>query len=278
MVFWINKGRRIHMAGISFYNSNSISTLLSFGNNNNKNTGIFGNGNFNGFSGVDFSTLSSIRNGSYSKLLKAYYAQSVDEDSSSKKSAAITDKKDKPNDIASQKLNGAEVRDESSDVVDSISALRKEALWEKKSVTDEQGITTEDYDKEAIYKAVSKFVSDYNELIDSTGKSEDKGVLRTASSMVTYTKVNKKMLNNIGITVGSDNKLSVDKKKFKESSMTDVKSAFAGSSCYGNTILKNASSINASAKAQVARLDSVAMYSKTGRYSYMTAATYNQYL
>lgn len=264
------------MAGISFYNSDSIATLFSFGNNNNKNTGIFGNRGVNAFSGIDFSTLSSIRNGSYSKLLKAYYAQA--DDSSSKNSVASIYKEDTSKDTAAQKLNAAAVRDEASDVVDSASALRKDALWEKKSVTDDQGNTTKEYDKEAIYKAVSKFVSDYNTLVESAGKSEDNGVLRTASSMVSYTNANKELLKDMGITIGSDNKLSIDEKKFKESSMTVAKSAFSGSGSYGQTISKNASSIYASASAQAARLDSATTYSNTGKYSYMTSATFNQYL
>ena len=44
------------------------------------------------------------------------------------------------------------------------------------------------YDKDAIYKAVSSYVKDYNLLVDSAGNSESSSVLRTASSMVNYTK------------------------------------------------------------------------------------------
>lgn len=263
------------MSGISFYNSDSISALLSFGNTS-RNTGLFGS-NTNAFSGIDFSTLSSIRNGSYNKLLKAYYAK-VDTSSSSKTGSTTSTQKETSQDTAAQKLNGAAVRDEAADVVDSASALKKSALWEKKSVKDDEGNTKQEYDKDAIYKAVSQFVSDYNTLVESTGKSSDKSVLRTASSMVGYTKANKNLLQDIGITIGSDNKLSINEKKFKDSNMTIAKSAFAGSGSYGQTVSKNASSIYASAVAQIAKLDSATTYSNTGRYSYMTGATYNQYL
>lgn len=263
------------MSGISFYNTDSISTLLSFGNTS-RNAGVFGNQNTNAFTGIDFSTLSSIRNGSYSKLLKAYYAK-VDT-SSSKTGSTTSIQKEDAQDTAAQKLNGAAVRDEAADVVDAVSAFKKNALWEKKGVTDAEGNTKQEYDKDAIYKAVSQFVSDYNTLVESTGKSSDNSVLRTASSMVNYTKANKGLLQDIGITIGSDNKLSVNEKKFKDSNMTVAKSVFTGSGSYGQTISKNASAIYSSAVAQIAKLDSATTYSNTGRYSYVTGATYNQYL
>lgn len=261
------------MSSISFYNSDSISMLLSSGTAR-RNTGIFGYQNTNAFSGIDFSTLSSIRNGSYSRLLKAYYAKEDGGTTTDK-----TDfKNDSANDTAAQKLNGAAVRDEAADVVDSASELKKSTLWEKKSVTDKEGNTTQEYDTDAIYKAVSGFVSDYNTLIESTGKSADNSVLSRAASMVNYTKANRSLLKDIGITIGSDNKLSVDQKKFEDSNMLIAKSVFSGSNSYGQTVSKNASSIYASAVAQIAKLDSATTYSNTGRYSYVTGATYNKYL
>ena len=118
-------------------------------------------------------------------------------------------------------------------MVDSVSDLKKTALWEKKSVTDKEGNTTKEYDTDAIYKAVSDFVSNYNSLVEKTGKSDDNSVLRNASSMVSYTKANQSLLKSIGITIGSDNKLSVDAEKFKQSDMAVVKSTFTGSSSFG---------------------------------------------
>ncbi len=59
-----------------------------------------------------------------------------------------TNKKDTTTDTASQKLNGAAVRDKAADVVDSVSDLKKTALWEKKSVTDKEGNTTKEYEHE----------------------------------------------------------------------------------------------------------------------------------
>ena len=162
--------------------------------------------------------------------------------------------------------------------MDSVSDLKKTALWEKKSVTDKEGNTTKEYNTDAIYKAVSDFVSNYNSLVEKTGKSDDNSVLRNASSMVSYTKANQSLLKSIGITIGSDNKLSVDAEKFKQSDMAVVKSTFTGSSSFGQTVSRSASSLYSSAVSQIAKLDSATTYSSTGSYSYVTSATYNKYL
>ena len=260
------------MSSISFYNSDSINMLLSSGSMTRKGTSIFGSQGY-AFSGIDLSTLSSIRNGSYHKLLKSYY----EKENSDGTTADKTNKKDTTADTASQKLNGAAVRDKAADVVDSVSDLKKMALWEKKSVTDKEGNTTKEYDTDAIYKAVSDFVSNYNSLVEKTGKSDDNSVLRNAS-MVSYTKANRSLLKSIGITIGSDNKLSVDAEKFKQSDMAVVKSTFTGSSSFGQTVSRSASSLYSSAVSQIAKLDSATTYSSTGSYSYVTSATYNKYL
>lgn len=251
------------MSSISFYNSESINMLLSSGLTTRKSNSIFGSQGY-AFSGIDLSTLSSIRNGSYHKLLKSYYEKENSDGTTA--------------DTASQKLNGAAVRDKAADVVDSVSDLKKTALWEKKSVTDKEGNTTKEYDTDAIYKAVSDFISNYNSLVEKTGKSDDNSVLRNASSMVSYTKANQSLLKSIGITIGSDNKLSVDAEKFKQSDMAVVKSTFTGSSSFGQTVSRSASSLYSSAVSQIAKLDSATTYSSTGSYSYVTSATYNKYL
>ena len=251
------------MSSISFYNSESINMLLSSGLTTRKSNSIFGSQGY-AFSGIDLSTLSSIRNGSYHKLLKSYY-EKEDNDGTT---ADRTNKKDTTTDTASQKLNGAAVRDKAADVVDSVSDLKKTALWEKKSVTDKEGNTTKEYDTDAIYKS----------LVEKTGKSDDNSVLRNASSMVSYTKANQSLLKSIGITIGSDNKLSVDAEKFKQSDMAVVKSTFTGSSSFGQTVSRSASSLYSSAVSQIAKLDSATTYSSTGSYSYVTSATYNKYL
>lgn len=171
------------MATISAYTSSSISTLFS-GLNSSSSNNSFGIGS------LDLSTYNSIKTGAYKQLLKSYYAKNpVSSNSSSSKtdnSSATT--------ISSQKINATKTKDASKAVVNDATDLRKTSLWQKKSVTNEDGTTENKYDADAIYKAVSAFVKDYNSMIDATGDSSDTSVLRTASNMVNTTKANSKFL------------------------------------------------------------------------------------
>ena len=188
-----------------------ISTLFSsLGNRSNGSTI---------FSGLDYSTLSSIHNGSYKKLLNAYYNKTGNKDAVSSITAGKTD-------VKKTDTNAVSTRNNASNVSEDIDTLNKSDLWKQKEIKAEDGSKTKEYDKDAIYKAVSSYVKDYNLLVDSAGNSESSSVLRTASSMVNYTKANKSVLASMGISIGADNKLSIDEKTFKGSSMAAVKSAF----------------------------------------------------
>ena len=172
------------MATISAYTSSSISTLFSGFNSSSSNNSF-------GIGSLDLSTYNSIKTGAYKQLLKSYYAKNpVSSNSSSSKtdnSSATT--------ISSQKINATKTKDASKAVVNDATDLRKTSLWQKKSVTNEDGTTENKYDADAIYKAVSAFVKDYNSMIDATGDSSDTSVLWKASKMVNTTKAKSKELN-----------------------------------------------------------------------------------
>ena len=162
------------MSGLYSYN---VSVLFSsLGNNSSTNTtGI------NMLAGLDLNTLSSIRNGSYRKLLNAYY------DKTGGNSDAVSSLAGSETELSKTKVNAANVRDEASALSNAVEELNKSDLWKKKKVTAEDGSVTEEYDKDAIYKAVSSYAEEYNLLIDGTGNSENTSILRTASNMVSYT-------------------------------------------------------------------------------------------
>ena len=138
-------------------------------------------------SGYDFSSLmggtanssgnlladySSIKNGSYGKLVKAYYAKQDAE-----KAALSGDSK--------QKLTL--MRSSADSLKKSADALNDSSLWEKKKIKkkdEETGeeIEVEDYDWDAIKKAVKSFIKDYNAVVGQAGDSDNKNVLRNAGS------------------------------------------------------------------------------------------------
>lgn len=186
--------------------------------------------NTNTFSLADYA---SIRNGSYGKLLKAYYAK---KDSETDKTKVEAENKE----LAVLKQNADDLKSAMLDVMD-------EELYEKKKVKDKDGKETEEYDWDAITKAVKSYVDSYNTLIGKAADSDDKAVLRNAVWMTKTTSVNSKLLSEVGITIGEGNKLSLDEKALKESNMSTLKSLFTGHSSYADDVLRNASKISTAA-------------------------------
>lgn len=238
-------------------NYNMISSLFS------------SNSSSNFMSGIDFTLYSSIRTGTYKKLLNAYYEKTDNTSSSS------SDNDNKVQTNSQVKANAMSVRDSASALIDSVDELNDRKLWEKKTVTDKDGNKSEEYDKKAIYSAVSSFVDDYNALIDSAGKSSDNSVLRSTANAVNFTKANKSLLEKAGISIGRDNKLSIDETKFENANMTDVKSAFYGTGSYGKSIASSSSMVYGSAVTQLAKND---LYSSSGTYNYISGATFSKFI
>lgn len=144
-------------------------------------------------SAFNLSDYAAIKNGSYGKLLKAYYAK---QDAEKASSGGDTVQK------STLMKSGADALKKSAD------ALNNDELWEKKKIKkkDEktgEEIEVEDYDWEAITKAVKSFVEDYNDVVEQAGNSNSKDVLRNAVWMTGITESNENMLSKIGITVGN---------------------------------------------------------------------------
>lgn len=215
------------MAGINGYSG--------FYNNN---YSLFGNSS-SGLGGINYGDYFMIKNGTYKKLLKQYYSTDKSDSTSKTGNNSTTS--------ASSKQNIA-LRDSSKALEASSSALRNKALWEKKEVQtkDEatgETITKQEYDYDAILKAVKQFASDYNSVLDQAASSDSSAVLREASYMVNSTKSVSKLLEDVGINIGADNKLTIDEEKFKSARITTLNTLFAGSSSYGDRIGQRASNI-----------------------------------
>ena len=251
------------MANIQAFDSNSISTLFS--GLGTRNTSSTGNMNL----GVDLSTYSLIKSGSYFKLMQAYY--STDEGKSSSIVSSTSTSKDSVKTLAS-------IENASEDLGESAEKLYKtgsKSVFNKKSVTGEDGKTTQEYDKDAIYKAVDSFVSDYNSLVKAASKSETSRIANAAAAMVNATSKNSSLLKEIGISINSeDYTLSVDEKAFKEADMNTVKSVFNGNGSYGYSVAVKASMINSYAEMESAKSNT---YTNTGNftYNYSTGELYN---
>ena len=194
------------MSGINGFDSNSISSLFS-----SMGTGTTSSSS-DGTLGINLNDYASIKNGSYGKLMKSYYA--LDEEQK-------TDKESK-NDTDDTDATIRSIKSASDDLKDSAAALyTSKSLFAK----DENG----EYDMDAIYEKVNAFIEDYNALIGSVGSAETEKIAKAGANIVNATSENIDMLSKLGISVsGADFTLSIDKEKFMKSNISDVKSMFSG--------------------------------------------------
>ncbi len=212
----------------------------------------------------------SLKNGSYKKLLNAYY-KNVANDSSS-----ISTSDDSTSTTATIKKDATDLKNS----LETLTARGNKSIFRKNAVesTDASGnkVYTDEYDKDRIYKAVKSFVDNYNSTLDSTVESDNKSILRSSLSMVRATKSNSQMLKDVGIYVGSDNKLSINEETFKNADMSKVKSLFNSASCYADTISAKASKI-----ITTANFDSIKSNTYTGKgsysYNYNSGNIYSSY-
>lgn len=227
----------------SRYNESASSFLAGL----NINSGS-GSGSSDAFSISDYAM---IKNGSYKKLCKAYYAKQKAENAASGRDS-------------SQKLTS--MGSTAGSLAKSAESLMKDSLWQKKDVKTKDPDTgeetmTQDYDWNSITKAVKSFVDSYNKTVESSGNSNTKDVLRSAAWMTKTTSAYEKTLEKVGISVGADNKLEVDEDKLKEADIGTLKDLFTGHNSYASKMNDKAHSItNAAARAG-------GTYNSSGRYS-----------
>lgn len=207
-------------------------------------------------SGNLLSDYASIKNGSYGKLMKAYYAKQEAEN------AALTG--DTP-----QKL--ALMRSSADSLKKSANTLNDSSLWEKKKIKkkdEETGEETEaeDYDWTAITKAVKSFVDNYNSVVEQAGDSDTKNVLRNAAWITAITDKAENLLSKVGITIGKGNKLELDEDALKEANVTTLKSLFTGNGSFADKISQKAGSLSIVAANAAARAKG-ATYTRNGNYA-----------
>lgn len=222
-------------------------------------------------SGYDFSSLmggtvssssnmlsdyAAIKNGSYGKLVKAYYAKQDAESASSSGDSR-------------QKLTL--MRSSADSLKKSADALNNSSLWEKKKIKKKDEKTgeeteVEDYDWNAITKAVKSFVQDYNSVVGNAGGSDTKNILRNAAWMTGITDSVENLLSRVGITIGKDNKLELDEDALKGADITTLKSVFTGSGSFADKISQKAGRLSIAAANAAAKVKATT-YTSSGSYS-----------
>ena len=206
----------------------------------------------------------SIKNGSYYKLMKAYYGK----DSHASKVAASMQTKTKGNTAVSK------------DSTDTLTKIQKSTDSLKESADallakGNKSVFKED-NQDAVYKAVNQFVNDYNSVIKSTADSNSQTIARRSQNLITATAANSKLLSKAGITVNSDYTLSLDKEAFQKADLTTVKSLFGETGSYGYRASAQASLINFAADTEASKANT---YNFNGSYNrtYTNGNLFNSY-
>ena len=171
----------------------------------------------NALSGNWLADYASIKNGSYGKLMKAYYAK--DSGDSKTVASAIT-KKDTATDTAKKALAKVETTtDALKESADALLATGKKNLFTQKDITTKDEMAAVD------------------DVSDTT-------VNNRTESLGNTTIANSKQLAKIGITMKNDGTLSLDKDAFMKADMSTVKSLFQGNGSYGYRVSAQSSMIN----------------------------------
>lgn len=194
-------------------------------------SGGMGNLNF-------LSDYASIRNGSYGKLLKTYYAKKQDSgtEGSSKQSRSgdVLDR------ILEEKKNpkvSKDVQEANANLTTGLSTMRTSvsALQNSQTYTDtENGRSAED----KVVSAMKAYVSDYNNVLKAARGSTLTNKTAYVANMMSSTAANADKLSEIGVTVNKDGTLSLSAEKLKATDISKVQELFSSDDImsYGSVI------------------------------------------
>ena len=194
----------------------------------------------NGF--INLATeFNSIRSGSYGKLLSAYYKKMSGGDSATEAMQKET---------ANRQLVGSNA-----------SGLKSAAKTLSK-------MNFAEASEEDSLKAIKNFVSSYNSVIDTADDVNSKGILQNAVWMTNITKKSAGLLNELGISVGKDNKLTLDEEKWNNAYTSTKSALFNGRQGFAEKMIYKASQMTNSSAEKASFTASA--YKNNGDYTQVT--------
>ena len=212
------------------------------------------------------SDYNSIKNGSYGKVVSAYYAKVAGAKSSASSSSAASTSTS----TAAAKAYASVAKD-AQNLQSSVETLSSDSLYKKKNLTttasDGTKTTSYGYDTDSIFKAVSDFADKYNSLLASGSSSTGTNIATRTSYLSTITNMNENALKEAGITKDSQTgKLSVNETAFKKADVAAIQKLFGSDSGYAYQI-SSASSLVESAANNAVSASSEKTYTASGAYS-----------
>lgn len=202
------------------------------------------------FSSINLSDYNSIKTGTYGKLLKAYYKKDDTEDSKD-----TTTKKPTTNKVDEVHVKEMkEVQTEANELRDSANKLVQRG---SKSVFKDEDMTK-------VYSAVSDFVEDFNSVVEKGKETDSKAITRGASYLTRLAEDYENELNAMGITIGKDDKLTINKDTFMKTDVNKVKDLFNGQNSISYLAATRAVSISNTAYSESNKSN---LYNGNGNYS-----------
>lgn len=203
-------------------------------------SGFQNSNNNNLFYGINLADYASIKNGSYGKLMKSYYKEMNSDKTSSGNKNEVNN-------------NNSTNKTETS-----VDSVKKQELVDLQKATNELKNSSDkllkkgsaslfkseykESDKEALYKAVSDFVGDYNNVLEKGSASANGSIARMSGRLQDTAKDNKQALESIGITIDKG-KLTINKDNFMKADMNQVKALFNGDNSFGEFVSDRAKNI-----------------------------------
>lgn len=239
----------INLNGLNSGMADTYSTLLG---------GMSGGDNAGGVSSL-LGDYAAIKNGSYGKMMKSYYAKL--EKQEAEESGEVDKKK-------------------AGKIKDSASASSAASLY--KSASALGSLNYDDRSEENIGKitdSVSAFIKDYNSLMKNAAKSDNTTVQKQAESLYNAYYSNYKLFSKVGITLNSDRTLSFDEDSMKKAladtehgNGATVKTLFGGIGSFADKAVNKASQIYRAAGDGESVTSSKAKYAGVGSSSSTSAS------
>lgn len=208
-------------------------------------------------------------------LYKSYFdmqktsAKSAAEEAASK----VTEKKDSSKTTAYSASKNDKLKTYADNLASAVTDL--DAAFKADSKT---GVV----DTDKAFEAASKFVDSYNELYSATRGSGNSTVSNKSQFISNMTNAYSRKLEKVGISVGTDGKLSINKDAFKEADQSDLDEIFGKKNSYASFMSSQASAVSAYSQT-AAYIDAAnTTYTKTGAVnnsanaSALSGVLYNQ--
>lgn len=231
----------ISLNGLNSGMADTYSTLLG---------GMGGSDDAGGVSSL-LGDYAAIKNGSYGKMMKSYYAKMKKQEAEE---------------------SGETKQTKAGKVKDNASASAAASLY--KSASALTSLNYDDRSEENIGKitdSVSAFVKDYNSLMKNAGKSENSTVQKQEESLYNSYYSNYKLFAKVGITMNSDKTLSFDEDSMKKAladtehaNGATVKTLFGGIGSFADKAVNKASQIYRAASGGDSVTSSKAKYAGVG--------------